>query len=217
METLGTGVGKLDIKFQIGSVRTITFAFINVDISAWTFEFYLKRFIGDRVKTLSLTLGSGLSIPIYSESVLSSFTALNTNIEEGEYYWELRRMDINVPLLSGNAYFSFDSQIGSEIASGVSITNTTIQITITNGGVGSVIGALVICGYCDLSTNLFPTTGGTGLSGAAMKGNCFVNLFASTTILGADGGIIPKGAIIMAIVNNPGQTSANWIQILSVA
>lgn len=210
METLGTGVGKVDIKFQIGSVRSITFAFTNVDISTWTFEFYLKASIGDRLKTLSLTLGAGLSIPIYSESILASFTAVNTSIEEGEYYWELRRADANIPLLSGNAYFNYDSQQGTENVNGVvntiAYTNTTIEVTIMNG-FGSVVGMVIFCGVYDASTNLFPSTGGTLASGIPAKANQF--LLSVGGILG--GVFVPAGVMIMAKVDTPGQTASNWI------
>lgn len=113
-QTLGTGAAILNLRFQIGSARFITFDF-GTDISGWTFEFYVKQNKGARVKDISLTLGSGISIPIYdSEGILVSFNSTNTSITEGEYYWELRRTDSNVPLINGLAYFTYDAPDGDE-------------------------------------------------------------------------------------------------------
>lgn len=123
METLGSGAAVLDLLFQIGSYRSILFDF-GTDISTWTFEFYLKKNKGDRLKTLSLTLGSGLSFPVYeSDQIQAIFSANNTSIEEGQYYYELRRTDIALPLINGFAYFSFDAPQGT-------IDDTTLELTV---------------------------------------------------------------------------------------
>lgn len=146
METLGTGVGKFNIKFQIGSIRQITFDWGAEDISAWVFELLIKKNIGDRVKTISLTLtNAGLSIPVYTNHVVATFSASNTSIEEGEYYWELRRTDEGIPLISGFAYFTYDSQQGTETESDeldIVITTTLIEVTISNGSVTGGSGGL---------------------------------------------------------------------------
>ena len=114
MTTLGTGAAELTLEFQIKSARDITFTFTesdgtDTDISLWTVEFFVKRFAGDRLKTFSLTLGSGLSFPVYeSNQILAEISTTNSSIEEGDYYWELRRTDENVPLIYGTAKFNFD-------------------------------------------------------------------------------------------------------------
>lgn len=97
-----------------------------------------------------------------------------------------------------------------------------IYVIITSGGGGTAVAALpagivVYCNTVPLAANLYPITGGTGTAGVILKGNWFRVTVASTTLLGADGGIIPVGAMIMAAVDNPGQTGANWIQMPSVA
>lgn len=71
-------------------------------------------------------------------------------------------------------------------------------------------------GNCDLSTNLFPTIGGSGAAGAIQAYNVFFNTASSTSLLGPDGGIIPKGTFIIAKVNTPGQTVSNWWYIQTI-
>lgn len=121
MDTLGTGAGQIDIIFQIGSFRTIPITFtdslgVGIDISKWTFEFLIKKNKGDGGansnnlnNVFSLTLGNGISFIVYTDAILLTFSAAQTNIEEGDYVWELRRTDLNVPLLNGTATFVYDA------------------------------------------------------------------------------------------------------------
>ena len=120
METQGTGTGNLNITFQINSVRILNFIFRRYNtntgiyteevISGKTFSFFIKKNKGDRRKVFNLTLNNGITIPIYTVNELRvALTASNTNIEEGEYVWELRRTDLDTPYLSGLAYFVYDS------------------------------------------------------------------------------------------------------------
>lgn len=134
MQTFGTGAARLNLAFQIASVRSITLEFTesdgsDTDISLWTFEFLVKRFIGDRLKEISLTLGSGLSFPVYQDNqLLISVSASNSSAEEGEYYWELRRIDRNECLINGSAYFSFDALTGD--ATPIILTSGSQTITV---------------------------------------------------------------------------------------
>lgn len=120
METLGTGAGNFNIVFQIGSAwfkvltirryNSITGIYTDEDISTKTFAFYIKKNKGDRIKIFNLTNGNGISVPIYSTNQIRiDVSAVQSNIEEGEYIWELRRNDLNAPWLSGLAFFVFDS------------------------------------------------------------------------------------------------------------
>jgi hypothetical protein len=134
MESLGSGAAVLDLLFQIGSYRSILFDF-GTDVSTWTFEFSIKKNKGDRLKILSLTLGSGLSFPVYaSDQIQAVFSSANTSIQEGQYYYELRRTDIALPLVNGFAYFSFDAPQGSvdETTLGLTVEQQTISLVITN-------------------------------------------------------------------------------------
>lgn len=116
MEELGTGAGKAKLTFQIGSTqyRTIKWresdAVTPLDASSWTFQFLIKKFNGDIDNVISLTLGNGISFVTYSDTeILVVVTGTQSSIEQGEYYWELRRTDLNIPLLSGPAIFQYDS------------------------------------------------------------------------------------------------------------
>jgi len=134
METLGTGAAVANILFQIGSYRTIIFDF-GTDVSAWTFELFLKKNKGDRLKTISLTLGSGLSFPVYvSDQIQATFSTTVSLIEEGEYYIELRRTDLGIPLYNGKAYFSFDAPQGTADETTLSFTlgSQTIDLSLSN-------------------------------------------------------------------------------------
>jgi len=121
METVGTGAGKLNIQIQIGSVwiRTFTFrrydsttdTYTDEDISGKTFSFSLRKYKGSRVKSINLTNGNGISVPIYSTNQIEvRVSSANTDtLEEGEYYWELRREDLDQPKISGLASLTFDA------------------------------------------------------------------------------------------------------------
>ena len=141
MTILGTGAAQLDILFQISSVRTLVFDF-GIDVSAWTFEFYVKTNKGARIKTLSLTSGSGISFVTYSTSQIQvSFSATNTNLNEAEYYYELRRTDIAVPIINGRAVFSYDAPQGTNESSSQAFNYGTQTINLSISNVLSVLAA----------------------------------------------------------------------------
>lgn len=122
METVGTGAGELNLKIQIGSVKILTFTFrtynsvtetyTDEDISTKTFSFFLRKYKGSRKKIFNLTNGNGITVPIYSTNQIEvRISSANTEgEEEGEYYWELRREDLDQPKLFGLAYLSYDAQ-----------------------------------------------------------------------------------------------------------
>lgn len=72
-----------------------------------------------------------------------------------------------------------------------------------------VEGAWITKGNWDGSTNLFPT-------GTILKGYLYFNTTNSTSLLGPDGGIIPAGTVIVAKIDDPGQTVANWFFMVSI-
>ena len=76
---------------------------------------------------------------------------------------------------------------------------------------GIVVGLLDDRGNYNASSNVFPSTGGSGTSGAIMKGDLWYISVAGT--LG--GASVPVGASIRALVDSPAQTSTNW-SILNV-
>ncbi len=120
MEQIGTGAGKAVIYIQINSIWSKQFFFYDEDangvqteqsLSGATFEFFLKRNKGDRLKALSLTLGNGISfVTYYSNGIQVSITAAQSRLEEGEYYCELRRTDLDRAEISCSAWLTFDAQ-----------------------------------------------------------------------------------------------------------
>lgn len=81
-------------------------------------------------------------------------------------------------------------------------TTAAVQNAINN----SVIGLADYRGAYDCSSNVFPTTGGSGLAGAVVKGD-----FWRCSVGGTLGGtVLTAGDLIIALVDTPAQTSTNW-------
>lgn len=193
MKTLGTGAAQLYFKFQIGSYRQITFDF-NTDISGWTFELFLKRFKGDRLKTISLTSGAGLSYPVYSSTeIVATFSITDTSIEEGEYYIELRRTDLGIAIISRLAYFSFDAPDGDDLSNPLEFTlgNSTVEVTVSNGSSST---GLTFADW-DASTDLAP---------AGVANTLYTAQNNSVDMIMPDGNIVTAGIVAIAKVSGPG-------------
>ena len=72
---------------------------------------------------------------------------------------------------------------------------------------GLVVGLLDDRGNYNASTNLFPASGGSGISGAVLKGDLW-----SVSVAGTLGGVaVTSGDVVRALVNAPGQTNTNWV------
>lgn len=121
MEELGTGAGQLLIKMQIGAVwikdfyfrtfNSTTQVYTDDSLSGATFSFFLKRNIGDRLKTFNLTLGNGIAFITYtSNGIRITASASQTSIQEGEYYYELRRTDLDKAVLSGKCILTYNAE-----------------------------------------------------------------------------------------------------------
>ena len=76
---------------------------------------------------------------------------------------------------------------------------------------GLVVGLLNDRGSYNASSNIYPSTGGSGTAGAIMKGDLwYIN--TSGTLGGTS---VVVGSSVRALTNSPGQTSSNW-DILNV-
>lgn len=134
---------EVSAKFRINRRADKTFIFtedgLDFDISGFTWQLLIKRFPGDRVNQISLTLGNGLSIPVYESNILeASFTAAQTNIEQGQYYWELLRTDIEKTWLNGWVTFSYGPQDNENETISLDIDDEGSQVTIeVTGGDGA--------------------------------------------------------------------------------
>lgn len=73
----------------------------------------------------------------------------------------------------------------------------------------AIVGVVKDRGNWDASTNVFPSTGGSGAAGAIKKGDLWYISVAGT--LG--GTAVNIGDNIRALVDAPGQTAGNWAQI----
>lgn len=72
--------------------------------------------------------------------------------------------------------------------------------------VAAVAGLYDLRGGYDASTNLFPSTGGSGASGAVLKADVYI-----ITVAGTLGGVaVVPGDEVIALIDTPGQTAANW-------
>lgn len=119
MEELGTGAGRFKLRLQIGSAKQIPISFFTrvsgvdtaEDISGKTFVFFIKKYKGARGNILKYTNQSGITVPIYStnEILINILAADVTEVEEGEFYWELRREDLDQPKLAGTGEFTYDA------------------------------------------------------------------------------------------------------------
>lgn len=121
METVGTGTGRFDWKLQIGSFvekefifrthNSTTDVFTDEDISDKTFSFSLRKYKGSRKKIINYTNNNGITIPIYyTNRILLRIQGADTeDLEEGEYYFEIRREDLDAPKVAGLAYLTFDA------------------------------------------------------------------------------------------------------------
>jgi hypothetical protein len=88
------------------------------------------------------------------------------------------------------------------------LANPVLQTDATTKGyVDSIVLNLLdyIGGY-DASTNVYPSTGGSGTSGAIRKGNLWVISVAGVL----SGNAIQIGDSIIANIDNPGQIGGNW-------
>ena len=212
----------LPLDFKINRQAQIRFNITVDDASptttGWTWQLFIKRFPGDRKNIISLTLGNGLSYEIYSDTILvARFTSAQLAIEEGVYYWELVRTDIENSWLEGPATFTFaksltDSNLFSDVEINVDSTGTPITISLTTAGAVTVDGVDHDRGTFDASPGLFPQTNGSGTSGARSQFDRYI-ISTAGTIAGL---YCAVGTIIMALRDAPTDdwdTTTGWRQI----
>lgn len=207
MNTLGTGAAQLNILFQIGSYRTIIFDF-GIDVSSWTFELFIKQNKGARTKNVTLTLGSGLSFVVYAtDQIQATFSTTNTALEEGEYYWELRRTDVVTPIVCGSAYFSYDAPQGTDESSTQEFTYSTQTISLSISNVLSVLAASQ--SETDAGTTTDKYVNPKTLASKALKSGTY----ATTLNFSTDQDIF-KDATGLSITFTLGSTNVNGVGII---
>jgi hypothetical protein len=113
----------------------------------------------------------------------------------------LKLNSAGITLTTGSTVNNISNNPSAMLATQLMTAEAT-QIAIANGAasVQSFRG-----GY-DASTNVYPSTGGTGVGGVPMAGNVWIITTAGT--LGTRD--VSEGDTLIALVDTPGQTSTNW-------
>jgi hypothetical protein len=126
------------INRQARIIFTLTVDGASPNTTGWTWQLFIKRFAGDRLNVINLTLGNGLRYEVYSDTdLIADFSSAQTNIEEGEYYWELVRTDIERTWIEGKADFEFSkstTETGTESSYTVNVdsSGTPVSIALTS-------------------------------------------------------------------------------------
>lgn len=206
-----------------GSNNPVTFVFTengsSVNLTGYTFSVQLRKF-GYDTNILNLTQGSGITNGGATGIVTVVFTSANlAALAENDYYWQ---MTVVHPDTLSYLWFqgtfnlfteTYNGDLTTNVNTVIDVNGTTINVVISTTVVmpnssGTATNAWTSQGNWDGSTNVFPT--------GSLAGYLYFNTANSTTLLMADGGIIPAGAIIVAKIDSPGQTVGNWYILLSV-
>ena len=109
--------GKLTLNFRIARAGSVTFTFLDsagdpYTVSDKDYELFVKKNPGNKKDVFSLLTsdaGFGLTFPSVNK-ITATVTPTQTDIKEGEYYFELLCLDTNKTLLSGPANFYFENE-----------------------------------------------------------------------------------------------------------
>jgi len=109
--------GKITLPFRIARAGSATFTFFDSSGAAYTvndkdYELFVKKNPGNKKDVFSLLTsyaGFGLTFPA-ANKITATVTPDQTDIKEGEYYWELLCLDTNKTLLSGPAIFYYENE-----------------------------------------------------------------------------------------------------------
>lgn len=133
---------RLDLYFRIKRAGTKKFIFVDesgaaLDVSGFQFALYIKEYNGARTNTIALTIGSGLTVSGSGNNELTAaFTTSNTNVKEGEYYWELYKGSTSKTYLNGSAIGhngKFDGVSNDSETITITDAGDTVTITISDG------------------------------------------------------------------------------------
>lgn len=171
---------RLDLYFRIKRAGSKSFIFLDenesgIDISGYDFELHIKNYPGERNNVLELTVGSGLTVAGTGNRQLNaSITVSQSNLKEGEYYWELYKGSTDKTYLSGKAIFhngAFDG-VGSDSETLTIDDSGTVSITVSD----SVTGEIPVVSFnteltFDYDKDLATVSGGTRTFTLASSGH----------------------------------------------
>ena len=149
------------------------------------------------------------------EMIIGDGSGAPTTVLAGTAASNIVRLDgtAKLPAVDGSQLTNLPASAGSELltnkATSFSTVNDTLYPTVqaTKTYADSLVaGLLDYRGAYDASVNTYPTAGGSGTSGAVIKGDSWVISVAGT--LG--GTAIQIGDMIVANVDTPAQTAGNW-------
>jgi hypothetical protein len=109
--------GKLALRLRIRRAGSVTFTFLDASGAAYTvndkdYELFVKKNAGNKKDVISLLTsyaGFGLTFPA-ANKITATVTPDQTDLKEGEYYWELLCLDTNKTMLCGPAYLYFENE-----------------------------------------------------------------------------------------------------------
>ena len=116
---------------------------------------------------------------------------------------------------SGNVRFEY---VGSSVSGSIDLSNyyTKTEVNTADANTlnsakayadGLVVGLWDDRGSYNASTNTFPSSGGSGVSGAILKGDIW-----TISVSGSLGGVaVTPGDLVRALIDAPSTTPANWV------
>jgi hypothetical protein len=154
------------------------------------------------------------TIPVSGYKGFTGTIVYNTNPSTGIAYWVCTATGTPgtwVPVMT-KSYIDTSDDLKENLlnkATDFTVVNNNLYPTVQaakNYADNLVVGLLNDRGTYDASTNAYPSTGGSGTSGAILKGNVW-----SISVAGTLAGIaVNVGDWLRALTNTPGQTAANW-------
>jgi len=172
---------RLDLHFRCNRAGSKNFVFTYSDGTLYSFiyqefTFNIYRYQGEKKVLFTLPL-------IYvSNTLTASITKALSNINQGEYYYELYNTDTEETWLCGNAFFhngNFDGVSSDTEGVTVSISGEVINITLavtpaSGGGGGGGGSGGSFAGFYKSATSVAGTisvTAGSGAAGGAPSGS----------------------------------------------
>lgn len=159
--------GRLDVEMFINKFRIQRFVFtadeVPFTVTGFQWQLVIKENEGNNNNLLSLSIGSGLSFPVYETNIIEArFESAQMKLQPGKKYWALIRTDTNEVWINGHidlGYGPFDSS-GADQDTSVNVSTQTISVELQaivyvneQGGGGS----FDIVDYTDFESSGLPT------------------------------------------------------------